>query len=73
MFSGTVRAHEYHYSDVFPKDGSRFGFDIERGQGIEGKRDGLVRDNCIGSYMHQHALSERDWIGKAVCSILERS
>lgn len=73
VFSGTVRAHEYHYSDVFPKDGSRFGFDVERGQGIADRMDGLVRDNCIGSYMHQHALSERDWIGKAVESILRRS
>ena len=72
VFSGTVRAHEYHYSDVFPKEGSRFGFDVERGQGIAGKRDGLVRDNCIGSYMHQHALSERDWVRKAVESILGR-
>ena len=65
-FSGTVRGHEYHYSDVFPADGASFGFSVRRGQGIRDRMDGLVRDNSIGSYMHQHALSERDWIGRAV-------
>ena len=72
-FSGTVRGHEYHYSDVFPAEGARFGFSVKRGQGISGRMDGLLSGNSIGSYMHQHALSERDWIGRAVESILSRS
>lgn len=71
-FSGTVRGHEYHYSDVFPVDGAEFGFSVRRGQGIRDRMDGLVSGNSIGSYMHQHALSERDWIGRAVESILRR-
>ena len=66
MFSGTVRGHEYHYSDVFPSGSPEYGFDIRRGQGISDKRDGLVSGNAVGSYMHQHALSEKDWIGKAI-------
>ena len=72
-FSGTVRGHEYHYSDVFPAEGARFGFSVKRGQGISGRMDGLLSGNSIGSYMHQHALSERDWIGRAVENILSRS
>ena len=72
MFSGGVRGHEYHYSDVFPKVGSTYGFDVRRGAGIADRRDGLVRGNAIGSYMHQHALSERDWIGTAVRRVSER-
>ena len=72
-FSGTVRGHEYHYSDVFPAEGARFGFSGTRGQGISSRMDGLLSGNSIGSYMHQHALSERDWIGRAVESILSRS
>ena len=66
VFSGNVRGHEYHYSDVFPDPGSEYGFDVRRGLGIADRMDGLVRGSSIGSYMHQHALSERDWIGKAV-------
>ncbi len=73
VFAGTVRGHEYHYSDVFPSDGSSFGFNVRRGLGIRDGMDGLVSGNSIGSYMHQHALSERDWIGRAVDSISSRS
>ena len=72
-FSGTVRGHEYHYSDVFPQGGAEFGFSVRRGQGIADKMDGLVCGNSIGSYMHQHALSERDWIGRAVDRIMSGS
>ncbi len=73
VFAGTVRGHEYHYSDVFPSDDSNFGFDVRRGLGIQNGMDGLVSGNSIGSYMHQHALSERDWIGRVVDSISSRS
>ena len=73
VFAGSVRGHEYHYSDVFPSSDAVYGFDVRRGLGIAGKRDGLVVGNSIGSYMHQHALSERDWIGPAVETILRRS
>lgn len=73
MFSGSVRGHEYHYSDVFPSNDADYGFDIMRGLGIADRMDGLLRGNCIGSYMHQHALSEDDWIGRAVETISEQS
>ena len=66
VFSGPVRGHEYHYSDVFPSEGASYGFDVRRGLGISGRMDGLVKGNSIGSYMHQHALSSADWIGPAV-------
>lgn len=66
VFRGDVRGHEYHYSDVFPESEAVFGFDIKRGLGICDMCDGLVKGNSIGSYMHQHALSEKDWIGGAV-------
>lgn len=69
-FGGTVRGHEYHYSDVFPSGTPAYGFDVRRGKGIADRKDGLVSGNCIGSYMHQHALSEKDWIGTAVERIL---
>ena len=69
-FGGTVRGHEYHYSDVFPAGDPSYGFDVKRGKGIADRKDGLIAGNCIGSYMHQHALSEKDWIGTAVDRIL---
>ncbi len=65
-FSGTVRGHEYHYSDVYPTKESVFGFNVRRGLGIQDGMDGLVKGSSIGSYMHQHALSEKDWIGDVI-------
>jgi cobyrinic acid a,c-diamide synthase len=61
LFSGSVRAHEYHYSEVTATSGETFGFDVKRGQGIVGRKDGLVFRNTVGTYMHQHALSSKDW------------
>lgn len=56
-----VRAHEYHYSDVFPRGKADYGFRVSRGKGITGGMDGMYRKNSLGSYMHQHALSADDW------------
>ena len=64
LFDGTVRGHEFHYSSVDPGPGCRFGFDILRGSGIANGKDGMVRNNTIGTYMHQHALSADDWMGR---------
>lgn len=64
MFDQTVKGHTFHYSSVTPDAGSKFGLDVIRGQGLEGMKDGLVKDNAMGSYMHQHALSVTDWMGR---------
>ena len=61
LFKGSVRAHEYHYSEVTASGTERFGFDVRRGAGIVAKKDGLISRNSVGTYMHQHALSSEDW------------
>ena len=61
LFSGSIRAHEYHYSEVTATGSETFGFDVKRGLGIVDKKDGLVFKNTVGTYMHQHALSTDDW------------
>ena len=61
LFNGSVRAHEYHYSEVTASGNESFGFDVKRGQGIVDRKDGLIFRNTVGTYMHQHALSARDW------------
>jgi cobyrinic acid a,c-diamide synthase len=60
LFSGTVKGHEYHYSEVQAGD-SEFCFSVRRGQGISGKMDGMFRSRTVGTYLHQHALSHEDW------------
>jgi cobyrinic acid a,c-diamide synthase len=60
LFSGKVLAHEYHYSEVVPNS-ARYCFSLRRGQGIADKKDGLLVNRTVGTYMHQHALSSEDW------------
>ena len=62
----TVRGHEFHYSEVRPLKGYGFGYSMSRGIGIDNRHDGLVHRNSLGSYVHQHALSVKDWMSK-VC------
>lgn len=38
-----------------------YGFEVMRGKGISGSMDGLVSGSSLGTYMHQHALSVKDW------------
>lgn len=67
MFDRTViRGHEFHYSEIVTNSEYAFGYDMKRGVGIDGKNDGLIFNNSMGSYIHQHALSMDDWLGKIV-------
>lgn len=58
-----VHGHEFHYSELVMSGSCSFGYDILRGKGIVDKKDGLVRKNSMGAYMHQHSLSVDDWMG----------
>lgn len=67
MFDRTiVYGHEFHYSEIILNSKYAFGYDMKRGIGIDGKNDGLILNNSMGSYIHQHALSMDDWLKKIV-------
>lgn len=50
-----IRGHEFHYSriDNIPKD-SKFAYQLSKGKGVNGSKDGLVEYNTLASYMHVH-------------------
>ncbi|WP_435181019.1 cobyrinic acid a,c-diamide synthase [Halorussus sp. AFM4] len=52
-----VRGHEFHYSSADVGADARFAFDVERGSGIDGDRDGLTEYRTLGTYAHVHAES----------------
>ncbi|TKX58460.1 cobyrinic acid a,c-diamide synthase [Halorubrum sp. SS7] len=52
-----LRGHEFHYSAADVADDARFAFDVERGTGIDGDREGLVEHRTLGTYCHVHAAS----------------
>ncbi|WP_435094607.1 cobyrinic acid a,c-diamide synthase [Halorubrum sp. N11] len=53
----TLRGHEFHYSDAAVASDARFAFDVERGAGIDGDRDGLIEHRTLGTYAHVHPAS----------------
>ncbi|MEW5723401.1 MAG: cobyrinic acid a,c-diamide synthase, partial [Thermodesulfobacteriota bacterium] len=55
--------HEFHYSRPFEYDpaGIELIFEVERGQGFDRGRDGLLYKNCLALYTHLHALGTTAW------------
>ncbi|MFH1139387.1 MAG: cobyrinate a,c-diamide synthase [Pseudomonadota bacterium] len=55
--------HEFHYSRPQPYDPDQVNliFQVERGQGFDQGRDGLVSRNTLGTYTHLHALGTTRW------------
>ena len=68
----TIRGHEFHYSKIshWRSDQIALTFAVKRGNGFDGKRDGLCYKNVLSTYTHVHALGERRWaealVGQAV-------
>ena len=52
-----LRGHEFHYSAAEAASDARFAFDVERGTGIDGDREGLTEYRTLGTYCHLHAAS----------------
>lgn len=51
------RGHEFHYSSATVESDARFAFDVVRGDGITGEKDGLVEYRTLGTYCHVHPES----------------
>lgn len=61
---GTVlTGHEFHYSHVTPVEGmgGSYAFQVLRGHGMDGARDGICTANVLGTYVHVHALGTPLW------------
>ncbi|MEW6409112.1 MAG: cobyrinate a,c-diamide synthase [Nitrospirota bacterium] len=59
----TLKGHEFHYSRVLncQEDEINTVFRMKRGNGLDGKRDGIVYKNVLATYTHMHALGTREW------------
>ncbi len=60
---GQIPAHEFHYSRLenLP-DGLRYAYQVNRGHGIDGERDGYVYMNLLASYCHRRGSGSQGWI-----------
>lgn len=74
MGAGNFKGHEFHYSDVCLAPDTRYAYTLTRGTGIEGRYDGAVRDQTLGSYTHLHPVPGiamfRHFVGKCRTSTL---
>ncbi len=62
---GDIHAHEFHYSSLenLP-DGLTYAYEVLRGHGIDGKRDGLVYRNLLASYTHLRSTRCFSWVNR---------
>ncbi|MBI5276744.1 MAG: cobyrinate a,c-diamide synthase [Burkholderiales bacterium] len=63
----TVRGHEFHHSALenLPA-GLPFAWEVERGHGIDGRRDGLCIHNLVASYTHLRSAAGSGWAQRFV-------
>ena len=64
-----VKGHEFHYSKMEPIPQKDFAYKIIRGKGINNGMDGLIRNKCIGSYLHIHIGGAPSWASSFLESI----
>jgi len=62
-FHTSLSAHEFHYSSLegLPAD-QRYGFEVLRGNGIDGQHDGFIYKNVLACYTHQRHTLSNPWV-----------
>jgi cobyrinic acid a,c-diamide synthase len=63
-----IKGHEFRYSEILSWQGSEadLAFEMQRGVGFMGNKDGLVYKNVLALYTHIHSLSTPQWAGNFV-------
>jgi cobyrinic acid a,c-diamide synthase len=61
-----VRGHEFHHSRLASACRAQFGYQVERGTGIDGAYDGIVQGRVLASYAHLHVASVPAWANRFV-------
>ncbi len=69
-----LRGHEFHYSSIANAEAletARLACRVERGHGIDGRRDAVCQGGVFALYTHVHALGTPQW-GTGIVSAAER-
>ncbi len=62
-----LKGHEFHYSRIIGGlDVERTVVELERGAGVRGGRDGIVKGRVWASYLHLHVYAVPEWLGAMV-------
>ncbi|QER42276.1 hydrogenobyrinic acid a,c-diamide synthase (glutamine-hydrolyzing) [Thermodesulfobacterium sp. TA1] len=63
----SIKGHEFHYSkpvEFEPQQDLKLIFELEKGVGFEGKKDGILYKNLLAAYTHIHVFSVKCWAEK---------
>lgn len=65
-----VTAHEFHHAALvdLPAD-TKFGFNMQRGTGIDGRHDGVIVHNALACFAHQRASAANPWIARFIAFV----
>lgn len=69
---GIFRGHEFHYSDVMLKPGTRFCYQLTRGGGIHDSQDGVLVHRTLASYTHLAPLPARSFLSQFIDECRQR-
>jgi cobyrinic acid a,c-diamide synthase len=57
-----ISAHEFHYSSLTNLEGEfNFAYEMLRGNGIDGKHDGLIHKNLLAGFSHLRNVEANAW------------
>lgn len=63
----TINAHEFHYSSLENVQPDLiYAYEVLRGTGIDGKRDGIIYKNLLASYAHLRDVETNHWTKRFV-------
>jgi cobyrinic acid a,c-diamide synthase len=65
--AGEIAAHEFHYSALENiHESLQYAYDVVRGTGVDGTRDGIVINNLLASYTHMRDTRQHRWTRRFV-------
>jgi cobyrinic acid a,c-diamide synthase len=67
----SLRGHEFHYSRIVGDSPVETAFEVRRGFGLGGGRDGISMNRVLASYLHVHSLASPDWVNWLADAALE--
>ena len=60
-----LRGHEFHYSSVVEDAfAGTCAYEVRRGYGIDGAKDGVIVKNTLATYLHQRHTQSNPWVAQ---------
>ena len=69
-----ISAHEFHYARLENLPGNLdYAFRVKRGNGIDGKHDGLITGNLLAGFAHHRNTADNPWVSQFVDFVRKKS